>query len=343
MPMKKITLKDIAAHFSVSVSTASKAINDSHEISKALKDKIQHYAKEKHYRPNRLALNLLHKSNRTIGVIVPNILNYFFVQVLYGIEKVANEKGYGIISCISDESFAKESQTLEFLNSGTVDGLIVSLSEGTQEQKQVAALNDILDNQIPLVLFDRVTDLLDCDKVVVDDFEAGYKATKYFLDTGCTTVALLSPISKSSVGTLRFEGYKKALQERKISVDEKLVLNFDKNDDLDLLLSLLLSTAPVDAILGLDELTAVKALQLVKSKGYKVPQDISIIGFTNGQLSEYVSPALTAVSQHGKYIGESAARQLIARIENTDTQNAVFHTKTVKTSLILRDSTKILP
>lgn len=332
----------MATHFNVSISTVSKAVNDSHEISVSLKEKIQKYAKERHYKPNRLALNLLNKSNKTIGVIVPNILNYFFVQVLYGIEKVANEKGYNIISCISDESFEKESKTLEFLDSGTVDGLIISLSEETQEKQQVEALLDILDNHIPLVLFDRVSDLVACDKVVVDDFEAGYKSTKYFLDTGCKTIALVSPISKSSVGKLRFEGYKKALAEKNIVFDGNLVVNLGKNDDLDVLMSLLLNHAAIDAILGLDEITAVKVLQMVKSRGYSVPGHISIIGFTNGQLSEFVSPALTMVSQHGKYIGASAAKQLIERIENPNKNQSEFETKVVKTSLIVRDSTREL-
>jgi LacI family transcriptional regulator len=338
--MKKVTLKDIAAHFSVSISTASKAINGSHEISAALKEKIQQYAKEKHYKPNRLALNLLNKSNKTIGVIVPNILNYFFVQVLYGIEKVANEKGYNIISCISDESFEKESKTLEFLDSGAVDGLIVSLSQETQEKQRVEALIDIVDNYIPLVLFDRVSDLVACDKVVVDDFEAGYKSTKYFLDTGCSTIALISPISKSSVGKLRFEGYKKALGEKNIPFDKNLVVNLGKGDDLDILMSLLLNYASIDAILVLDEITAVKVLQMVKTRGYRVPDDISIIGFTNGQLSEFVTPALTMVSQHGKYIGESAAKQLIKRIETPKEIQSEVKTKVVKTSLVIRKSTK---
>lgn len=340
--MKKITLKEIAAHFNVSISTVSKAVNDSHEISVSLKEKIQKYAKEKHFKPNRLALNLLNKSNKTIGVIVPNILNYFFVQVLYGIEKVANEKGYNIISCISDESFEKESKTLEFLDSGTVDGLIVSLSEETQEKGRVEALLELVDSHIPLVLFDRVSDLVACDKVVVDDFEAGYKSTTYFLDTGCKTIALVSPISKSSVGKLRFEGYKKAISERNIAFDDKLVVNFGKNDNLDVLMTLLLNHAPVDAILGLDEITAVNVLQIVKLRGYRVPEDISIIGFTNGQLSEFVTPALTAVSQHGKYIGESAAKQLIERIEIPQEVQAPFQTKVVKTSLVVRGSTREL-
>ncbi len=338
--MKKITLKDIAKHFDVSISTVSKAVHDSHEISGALKEKIQKFAKENHYKPNRLALNLINKSTKTIGVLVPNILNYFFVQVLYGIEKVANDKGYNIISCISDESFEKESKTLEFLDSGTVDGLIISLSEETQQKGKIEALKEITSNQIPLVLFDRVSDLISCDKVIVDDFEAGYKTTQYFLDTGCKNIAFVSPIGKSSVGKLRLEGYKKALADNGFTYDNRLLVNFEpKEDDFDLNMSLLLDNRKVDGILGLDEITAVKVLQIVRAKGYTVPKDISIIGFTNGQLSQYVTPSLTMVSQHGKYIGESAAQLLIQRIENQGL-NTPFETKVVKTSLIVRESTK---
>lgn len=314
-------------------------MHDSHEISTALKEKIQEYAKENHYKPNKLALNLINRSTRTIGVLVPNILNYFFVQVLYGIEKVANEKGYNIISCISDESFEKEVKTLEFLDSGTVDGLIVSLSEETQLKGKVEALQEITSNQIPLVLFDRVSNLISCDKVIVDDFEAGYKTTKYFLDIGCKNIGFVSPIGKSSVGALRQAGYKKALEEIGYEYDSRLVINFTPDDDLELLMSFLLNYKKIDGILGLDEITAVKILHIVRSKGYIVPSDISIIGFTNGQLSQYVTPSLTMVSQHGKYIGESTAKLLIQRIENPDSK-LPFETKVVKTSLVVRDSTK---
>lgn len=160
-----------------------------------------------------------------------------------------------------------------------------------------------------------MSELVACDKIVVDDFEAGYKATKYFLGTGCSTIALISPISKSSVGKLRFEGYNKALGEKNLPLDKNLVVNLGKSYDLDILMSLLLNHASIDAILVLDEITAVKVLQIVKTRGYRVPDAISIIGFTNDQLSEVVTPRLTMVSQHGKYIGESAAKQLIKRIE----------------------------
>tara|TARA_R110002049_G_scaffold704_2_gene4649 strand:- start:7665 stop:8681 length:1017 start_codon:yes stop_codon:yes gene_type:complete len=336
--MKKITLKEIAQFFNVSISTVSKAINDSHEISHELKSKIQNYAKEHKYRPNKVALSLLQKKTKTIGVVVPNILNYFFTQVFSGIEKVANERGYILLSCISDESYEKEVATLEFLGGGTVDGLIVSMAEETQFKNQLGHFQNILDEQVPLVMFDRVSDEILCDKVVVDDFEAGYKTTKYFLNLGCRTVGLVTAIDHSSVGKLRVEGYKKALEEANIPYDDKLILRVGKKDDLEVLLTFMLNYKAIDGIMALDEITAVEVLRLIKARGYRVPEDISVVGFTNGKLSRYVTPALTAVSQHGTFIGETAAKVLIERIENN--RNADNITKVIKTSLIVRDSTK---
>mgnify|MGYP003630294095 FL=1 len=336
--MKKITLKEIAQYFGVSISTVSKAINDSHEISDGLKAKIQQFAKDNKYRPNKVALSLLQRKTKTIGVVVPNILNYFFTQVFSGIEKVANERGYILLSCISDESYEKEVATLEFLGGGTVDGLIVSMAEETQFKNKLEHFQNILDEQIPLVMFDRVSDGIICDKVVVDDFEAGYKTTKYFINIGCRTVALVTAIDHSSVGKLRVEGYRKALEEANIPFDDKLILRLGKEDDLEVLLTFLLNYKSIEGIMALDEITAVEVLRLIKAMGYRVPEDISVIGFTNGKLSRYVSPALTAVSQHGTYIGETAAKVLIERIESKEYMDST--TKVIKTSLIVRDSTK---
>ncbi|WP_257212971.1 LacI family DNA-binding transcriptional regulator [Maribacter sp. 4U21] len=202
-------------------------------------------------------------------------------------------------------------------------------------------MENIAQNQIPMVLFDRVSDLIDCDKVIVDDFEAGYKTTKYFIDIGCSTIGFVSPIGQSSVGKLRLAGYKKALSDYGLDFDEKLVVNFTDKDDLDLLMSFLLNYMPIQGIMGLDEITAIKILHIVKYRGYTVPGDISIIGFTNGQLSKYVSPDLTTVSQHGQYIGECAARLLIRRMDKS-METLPYETKVVKTSLLVRDSTKKL-
>ena len=337
--MSKLTLKDIAKHFKVSVSTVSKAINDSYEISEKLKNEIKEYAKTNHYRPNKVALNLINRNTKTIGVVIPNILNYFFVQVIYGIEKITDEKGYSIITCITNQSLEKETKTLELLSNGSVDGVIISSAAEEEELPHHAEhLRELLENQIPMVMFDRVTNLIDCDKVIVDDFEAGYKTTKFFIQTGCKTIAVVTPIVDSAISRLRIEGYKKALVENNIPYDEKLVESTDSEEDLELTLSLLLNYKKIDGIMALDEITAVKVMSIVKSRGYKVPDDISVIGFTNGELSKYVSPPLTMVSQHGKYIGELAANILIDRIEKKG-QKIPLSTKMVKTSLILRGST----
>lgn len=336
--MKKLTLKEIAQIFNVSISTVSKAINDSHEISGELKEKIQRFAKENKYRPNKLALNLRQRKTKTIGVVVPNILNYFFTQVFSGIEKVADREGYNLLSCISDESYEKEVRTLGFLGGGTVDGLIISMAEETQYKNRLDHFQHLLDEQLPLVMFDRVSDEILCDKVIVDDFEAGYKTTKYFLNLGCRTVAVITTIDHSSVGKLRVNGYKNALQEAGIPYDDRLILRIGKKDDLEVLMSFLLNYGQIDGIMALDEITAVEVLRIIKARGYRVPEDISVIGFTNGKLSRYVTPALTAVSQHGTYLGETAAKLLIERIENK--LPTVRTTKLIKTSLIVRDSTK---
>jgi len=339
--MKKMTLKDIAKVFDVSISTASKAVNDSSEISEALREKIQEFAKKNNYRPNKTALNLLNKNTKTIAVMVPNILNYFFTQVFCGVEKIANQKGYTIINCITDESYEKEVTTTDLLGSGAIDGLIVSLAGETQLVKKIRHFEDLIYNRIPVVMVDRVSDDVQCDKVIVDDFEAAYNATRYFLNTNCKTIAMVTSIDHSSVGKLRQEGYKKALEDFEVTYDEKLIMRIGKNDDIDLLLTLLLNYKNIDAIMALDEITAVETMKIVKSRGYRVPEDISIIGFTNGTLSKHVTPTLTTISQHGKFIGENAAKILIDRIEQKNT-SPEYITKVIKTSLIVRDSTKTL-
>ena len=337
--MSKLTLKDIAKQFNVSVSTVSKAINDSYEISEKLKAEIKEYARLNHYRPNKIALNLINRNTKTIGVVIPNILNYFFVQVLYGIEKITDEKGYSIITCITNQSLEKETKTLELLSNGSVDGVIISsAAEESQLPIHTEHLKELLENQIPLVMFDRVANLIDCDKVIVDDFEAGYKATKFFIQTGCKIIAVITPIVDSAISRLRIEGYRKALQEYDIPFDDKLVESTDSEEDLELTLSLLLNYRNIDGIMALDEITAVRVMGIVKTRGYHVPKDISIIGFTNGELSKNVTPSITMVSQHGKYIGETVAKILIDRIEEVGTKKA-FETKTIRTSLVVRNST----
>ncbi|TWO32245.1 LacI family transcriptional regulator [Seonamhaeicola sediminis] len=335
---KRITLKHIANQFDVSIATVSKALSDSYEISAKTKEKIQQYAKEHHYKPNSVALSLLNKKTKTIGVIIPNIMNNFFAKVFVGIEEKATEKGYSLISCISNESYEKEVKTMELLKNGTLDGFILSLAEETQEKEQYQHLMNTINEGVPMVLFDRVTDEIACDKVIVDDFEGARNATIHLIKTGCKRIALVSVIDNLSVGKLRAKGYEKALVENNIEIDQKLIVKIGKREDFETAMKIVLSDKSIDGLLCLEESSAVQSLEIVKRMGYLIPDEMSIICFTNGKLPQYVTPRITTISQHGKYIGEMAASILIDRLEGGS--DKPFQTKVVKTSLIERESTR---
>ena len=208
----KATLKQIAKELNVSVSTVSKALNDSPEISEQTKVRIKEYAKLKNYKPNVIGLNLKNRKTKTIGVIIPNILNSFFAKVFSGIEKVADERGYNVIMCISNESLEKEAHTMEMLSNGTIDGFVLSISEEAQKLNDYSHFNSIINDGTPIVMFDRTTDEVECDKVIVDDFDSGQNATQHLIDLGCKNIALISSSNNLSVGKLRAEGYLKALE-----------------------------------------------------------------------------------------------------------------------------------
>ncbi len=338
---KRITLKHIANEFNVSIATVSKALNDSYEISTKTKAKIQEYAKEHHYKPNSIALNLQNRKTKTIGIIIPNILNHFFTKVFVGIEKVATEKGYNIITCISNESYEKEVNAMELIKNGALDGFIISIAEETQIKENFSHFKNTINEGIPIVMFDRVSDEIHCDKVIVNDQEGAYNATKHFIETGCTNIALVSNIDNLSVGKLRIEGYKDALRDYNIPIDDALILRIDEFNDIETLLKNLLGSRNIDALLCLEEDSAVDSLKLIQSKGHKVPEDISIIGFTNGKLPRHVTPAITTVSQHGIYLGETAARILIEKLEQDNpSEETEYTTKVIKTSIIERATTK---
>jgi len=335
----KATLKQIAKELNVSVSTVSKAINDSPEISEHTKIRVKEYAKLKNYKPNIIGLNLKYRKTKTIGVIIPNILNSFFAKVFSGIEKVADEHGYKVITCISNESIEKEINTLEMLSNGTIDGFILSVSQEAQKLAKFNHFATIINEGIPIVMFDRIADEIQCDKVIVDDFNSALNATQHLIDIGCKNIALLSSVDNLSVGKLRAEGYLKALQNSGIVANNKIIIRTNSEDDLKDKIENLFDTNSIDGIFALDENDSVAALRICVKKGYRIPEDISIIGFADGILaSRRLSPSLSTVSQHGPEIGKTAARLLIERLESKE-DKLPYKTAVIKTELREREST----
>jgi len=338
MEKKKITIKELAKILGISVSTVSKSLNDSYEISEKTKLKVQKAAKKYNYKPNRLAVNLKSGKTKNIGVIIPNILNTFFTRVLYGIERIAASEDYNIITCFSRESYQKEVANIELLSNGSVDGLIVAIAEESQIKDDFEHFKEAKADGIPMVMFDRVTDAVHCDKVVVDDFNNAFNTTKHLINLNCKRIALVSTIDLLSVGKLRTEGHKKAIENAFNKYDEKLVIKSNVDNVLQETIRLL-NNEKIDGIFAIDEDASLAAIKAVKIEGYHIPNDISIIGYANEKIAENLTPTLTTVNQHGITIGKTAAKLLIDRLKNE--KNEVV-TKIIETNIDQRSSTKKL-
>jgi LacI family transcriptional regulator len=337
----KATLKQIAKELNVSVSTVSKALNDSPEISEQTKIKIKEYAKLKNYKPNVIGLNLKNRKTKTIGVIIPNILNSFFAKVFSGIEKVAEQKGYNVITCISNESLAKEISALEILSNGTIDGFILSVSEEAQKLQDYSHFTEIINDGTPIVMFDRIAEGVECDKVIVDDYNSALHATQRLIDLGCKNIALFSSVDNLSVGKLRTSGYLKALENNAIPISENIVFRTDSEEDLKNAIAKMPQGQMIDAIFALEETDTVAALKFGLKNGFKIPEELSIIGFADGILaSRRLTPSVTTVSQHAPEIGEKAAQLLIDRLESKEEEELPYKTVVINTILKERESTR---
>ncbi|WP_350286809.1 LacI family DNA-binding transcriptional regulator [uncultured Croceitalea sp.] len=335
---QKITLKHIAKELEVSISTVSKALKNSEEISRDTKEKIQAFAKLYNYKPNNIAISLKNKRTKNIGVVIPDIVHHFFTTVVRGIEKFANTKGYNVIVCLSDESFDKEVINMEMLANGSIDGFIMSLSSETQYKDDYNHLKEVTEQGIPLVLFDRVTNQVDCDRIIIDDQMGAYMATKKLIDEGRKKIALITTKNYLSVSKARTEGYMKALRDNNMEINSELILKMSSMNMEEELFKTFFDNTEVDAVLSVNEIFAISGMRYIKQKGKRIPEDISFIGFTDGLLSKYANPSLTAIAQHGEKMGEMAAEMLIQKVESENDEET-YKTKILEPTLIERDST----
>ena len=336
---RKVTLKQIAKELDVSISTVSKSLKDSPEISEDTRQKVRAFAKLYNYKPNLIALSLKNKKTKTIGIIIPEIIHHFFATVISGIERLANEKGYNVIVCLSDESFDKEVINMEMLANGSIDGFIMSLSKETQLKKDFHHITEVINQGMPVVMFDRVANDILSDKVIIDDVLAAFEAVQFLIDKGFKKIALISTVDYVSVGKLRTEGYLKALRNNNIPINDDLIIKIEDIKNCSDKIEELIKSNSFDAIFAVNELFAVTAIKLANKLGQKIPEDISIIGFTDGIISEYSSPSITTVSQNGIKMGEKAAQMLIDRLESEEEEEEHYKTEVIETHLVEREST----
>lgn len=334
----KITLKQLAKELGLSVSTVSKALKNSYEINEKTIAKVQALAKKYNYRPNRMALSLKTNATMTIGVVIPNILNYFFSKVLLGIEEEANKRGYQIIICLSNNQYQKEAESMRLLSDGSVDGFILSIAKETQLQQHEDHFNKIIEEGYPIVMFDRVSDNVECDKVVINDFDAAYDATSFLLKQGRKKIAMITTLNDLGIGKLRTGGYRKALADNKKYTHSELIVKIHDKKDFETSINKLFEEhKDLDGVFATDNVSAITALKIAHNRGYKVPKQLSIIGFSDDKVSRMAFPSLTVVSQSAREIGKEAASMLIDRLKNPSSKN--YKTTVIKTDVIFRETT----
>jgi LacI family transcriptional regulator len=340
---RRVTLKQIARELDVSISTVSKSLRDSAEISEETRTKVQAFAKLYNYKPNNIALSLKNRKTKVIGVIIPEIVHHFFATVISGIEAMANNHGYTFIICMSNESFDKEVINMEMMANGSIDGFIISLSKETQFKADFHHINEVMSQGMPVVMFDRVTNEVLCDKVIIDDKLAAYDAVQHLIKSGKSKIAIVTTQDYVSVGKLRTDGYIKALLDNNLPYDENLVVRINDIENCETKIEALLKQGAIDAVLAVNEVFAVTIIKKAKKIGVNVPSDLSVIAFTDGIISQYSTPTITTVSQNGFKMGQKAAKMLIGQIEKDYNEDEeiieTYQTEIIETFLIEREST----
>jgi len=335
-----LTMKDIARELGISVATVSRALKDSPRISEERRKAIQAYAREHNFYPNAVGEALRHSRVmpiRVIGVIVPEFTHYYFSSILTGIEEAASARGYSIMVSLSNEKYEREVRICDNFHRSKVCGVIVSQAKDTRNYDHYQKL---IDAGIPIVFYDRICTGVNASRVVVDDYMGAYNAVTHLIETGCRRIAFYGGPMQLEISKNRYNGYKDALLKHGLAVDERIVRVCDNRTDAESITPEMLSLDHrPDAFFAVNDDTAIGILYTAKRLGFKVPEDISVCGFTNGQRAIACDPMLTTVEQRGKRVGEEAAEILIDKVEGLSPLSKI-EKRIVRTRLIIRGTTK---
>lgn len=314
MKLHQMTIKDIAKILGISASTVSRALKDHPDISAETKEAVRRVAASVNYRPNALALSLRKAKTNIIGVVVPEMTHYFFSSVLSGMDETAFRHGYTTMICQSGENADREMASLQSLIDSCVDGILLSTSKNTTDN---TFLKGIVADGMPLVMFDRALEGVEVSSVTTDDHMGAYSAVKLMTSHGRRRIALLCGDRGLQVSDHRREGYEAALRDAGLELDDKLVFGTDTPQKLNEQKERLMGIAPsIDGLFAINDNTAIAAMKILKAGGYKIPQDIEVVGFGDDPSAEIVEPALTSVEQNGYEMGCQAIKLLIDQIES---------------------------
>ena len=333
-----ITIKDIARKFKCSPSTVSRALNDHHSINIETRKTIHEYAQKMGYQRNSVSLSLLHKSTKTIGIILPNISQFHESSMVEGLQSVLQPLGYLLNICVTNEHFLIEKEYTERLLANRVDGIFISISQETYNEGRYEHLQIAFQRNIPLIFIDRKYDGIEADGVTIDDYHGAFMATEHLIEVGCKRIAHLRGPKGLAVAEQRLNGYKDCLLKHNFTIDETLIRfsNFQIESAIEPTQYFLDLANPPDGIFGVNDQVCFGALKVIRERDIKVPKQIAIIGFDNSPISQYFCPPLSTVGRQSQPIGEEAAKLFLQQITHPSATSNII----LSPELIIRQSSK---
>ena len=341
--MTKVTLKKLAEILGLSPATVSKALKNYPDINENTKKRVLDLATSLNYQPNSLAQGLRNKESKIIGLVIPEIVHHFFSSIISGAINAAERRGYLVITLQTNESFEQEKSHLKRLVDKNVDGILISLSDKTTQYKHV---KQVIDKGIPVVMYDKISKLINSSKIIINDQKAAFNATQYLIDTGCKRIAHIRGDLKPQTTIDRFIGYKRALSKNNIAYDASLIYrckNLTFSEGFRIAKKIVNDHPDVDGVFAFTDLVATGVLKRFNELNIHVPNQISVMGFSDWFLTKITTPTLSTVHQPGFEMGQKAFEILYKDIQTLKRGEAIIpEIVEVPTYIVPRNSTKKL-
>lgn len=346
---KKTTIHDIAKELDITASTVSRALQNNPRISDTTKKLVLRTAKLMNYQPNSIAAALRNGKSNLIGVMIPTVDRNFFGSVVRGVEDVLNSTGYNVIICQSNDSLAREKSNIKTLLQARVDGIFVSYAKETE---QFDHFKEIINQGVPLIFFDRMQNMFDVDTIVIDDYKGAFQATEHLIEQGCKKIIHFAGPNNLSIYKDRQRGYEDALRKHLLPVKEEHIFRSNIKLEAGIELGKLLTEQPElpDGIFSSSDYAAIGAIQVIKEKGHRVPEDIAVVGFSNESFTSLLDPSLSTVDQQSKKMGQFVANTFLNRMKKGEpytpsrtvlSPELIIRTSSSRKSLIKKDSNYI--
>lgn len=328
--MDRVNLKRLAKELNLAISTVSRALSDSYDISEDTKKKVIALAKKLNYQPNPFARSLRNRSSKTIAVILPEIANNYFSVAINGIEEVAQANSFHVLIYITHENLQKEADIVKLLLNGRVDGILMSLSGGSED---IGHLKELQESKVPVVFFDRVSDTIQTVKVITNNFESGYLATSHLIKQGSRKIAYLTFSGDLSIEQQRMKGYMESVSNRGLSHREEFIVrcNTNSKENYQKIKEILSADDRPDGVFASVESLAILTYEVCSELNLRIPEDVKIVGFSNLRTASLLNPALSTITQPAFNMGQEAAKALFIALQKP-------HIKMENQTIVLRSN-----